>query len=67
MSPEEAASYIRIAFGYASWRKRERKAMDASMLATALCVGQQMCGSKRLGRIVKWAFEMRRADDLYRD
>ena len=65
MSPEDAASYIRTAFGKEGWRKKIRRTMYASNLVSALLVGQQACGSDRLGNVIKWAQEMRRADDIH--
>ena len=65
MRPEDAASYIRTAFGSEHWRGKVRRVMDVNALVRALWVAQKYARRDDLGGIIKWANEMGRADDLH--
>lgn len=67
MTAEDAATFIRTAFGKEPWRKKVRGTMQTKTLINALMTAEMYVKHNNLGEIIKWAYEMRKADDLYRD
>ena len=66
MTAEEAASYIRTAFGKEPWRRKIRGTLQTKSLINALLVAERYVKHNNLQEIIRWANEMRRADDIYR-
>ena len=64
MTAEEAASYIRTAFGKEPWRKKIRGTLQTKSLINALLVAERYVKHNNLGEIIRWAHEIKRADTM---
>ncbi len=66
LTPEDAATVIRTAFGDRPWQKRARDGFRARDVVSALWVARRECGSEKLRDILRWARQMEGKSDLHR-
>ena len=65
MTAEEAASYIRTAFGKEPWRRKIRGTLQTKNLINALMVAERYVKHNNLQEVLRWANEVNRGNDLY--